>query len=421
MVADVLLRHSDDFCSSCRLRLSTCREHKVGLFRCAPCCRHPFPVSAADYGELKAGWSNPALSLQALLDGEAVKCVCRFLLLIAASAAGVMASLAPPLAGAADLTDYVVQSLCVDEAGGPVDRLPIDAACVRRRMQRADDVAVYRKHDWPNRLDEPTTVLGFQASDSVVDRRGGRVIVVQTFDFGTGGRSFGTFDGGRGDGGQVLLLLGDWASFAMTEDGGGGVQWFLGEACRSAVGGDARFLGWLVARRDVDGHAWRETVAKLNIAATPSACPGRFNAAFTRFRLVSLELPFRIVEGPLPTRSSFVGLSRVALSAVVSEHYGGHDIRSADHLERSYFAQGLGLVRWERWANANIWQPPAVLEASRLLAATARCPAVGGYGAPVTGWLLADCRTWTTLVRQAVPWGVRNYRWPALAGLGAVD
>ena len=70
---------------------------------------------------------------------------------------------------------------------------------------------------------------GYQASDSVVQRRGARTLVVQTFDFGTGGRVFGWFEGGLGQGGddgQVLLLVAGWSTAAMTEDGGAGVQWF---------------------------------------------------------------------------------------------------------------------------------------------------------------------------------------------------
>ena len=75
-------------------------------------------------------------------------------------------------------------------------------------------------------------MTGHQASDSVIQRRGAGTLVVQTFDFGRGGRVFGRFDGG-GDGGQVLMPVDGWSSVAMTEDGGGGVQWFIGEACRS--------------------------------------------------------------------------------------------------------------------------------------------------------------------------------------------
>ena len=49
--------------------------------------------------------------------------------------------------------------------------------------------------------------------------------MLQTFDFGTGGRAFGHFDGGRGDGGQVMVFKDGWASFVLTEDGTAGVQW----------------------------------------------------------------------------------------------------------------------------------------------------------------------------------------------------
>lgn len=328
----------------------------------------------------------------------------------------IVVGIGPTQPRAADLTDYVAQSLCVDEAGRPVDQLPVEPACIRQRPQRSDDLAVYRKHDWPNRLDDPTTALGYQASDSVLERRGARTVIVQTFDFGTGGRTFGVFDGNRGDGGQVLLFVRDWATYAMTEDGGGGIQWFLGESCRSSIDPDAPFLGWLVFRRNVDSSAWQDVVARLNSASTPTACPDRFNAAFTRFRLASIEMPFRIIG-----RASSVPISTFRVEAIVSEHYGGDDIRRADHLERFYLAKGLGLVRWERWANANLPQPPSVADTSRLLATTSRCPALADYGAPARGWMLVDCRTWTTLVRQTVPWTVRDYGWPALSAFGAVE
>ena len=55
---------------------------------------------------------------------------------------------------------------------------------------------------------------------------GARTLVVQTFDFGTGGCVFGWFEGGLGQGGddgQVLLLVDRWSTAAMTEDGGAGV------------------------------------------------------------------------------------------------------------------------------------------------------------------------------------------------------
>lgn len=308
--------------------------------------------------------------------------------------------------------NFLVQSFCLDANGRPTTTLPIDAACAVRRLQRADDPALYRKHDWPNVLGDPSTPRGYQASDSVVMQRGGRTLVVQTFDFGTNGRTFGTFDGGRGDGGQVALTLGDWSSFVLTEDGGAGVQWFIGEGCRSAASSDRRFLSWLIFRKPVAG-AWHDSVARLNIAPNINSCPPRFNDAHTRYRRDEVEFPFRIVD-PAGVKDE-----RHKLSVVVSEHYGGSDIPSADHLERFYFARGLGMVRWERWSNGRVSRDRQAITMATALARTARCPALRGYGAPGRDWFLADCRTWTVMVPQERPWSVDDYGWPALRAFGS--
>lgn len=317
---------------------------------------------------------------------------------------------------AAAMMEYVVQSICVDETGKPTSALPISDDCWQSRLQRSDDVSTYRKHDWPNDLGVPETALGYQASDSVIQRRKSRVLVVQTFDFGTDGRVFGRFDGGGGDGGQVLMFVGDWASFAMTEDGGGGVQWFIGQGCRLSSNPDERFLSWLVFRDQLIANAWRTAVAKLNITSDPDVCPPRFNDAFTRYRLDRIEFPFRIIG-----TAAVVANVRRELRVIVSEHYGGTDIHTADHLERFFMAKGLGLVRWERWANGNVRQPPNVREAEQMLARTARCPAIEKYATPDRNWQLVDCRTWTTLVRQTQPWSVDDYNWTVLKQFGAVD
>jgi hypothetical protein len=319
-------------------------------------------------------------------------------------------------APAARLIDYVVQSVCVDDAGRVIRSLPIDPECVRTRLQRSDDVATYRKHDWPNTLTDSRVARGYQASDSVTETRSSKLIVIQTFDFGTDGRQFGHFDRGRGDGGQVLLFVGEWASFAMTEDGSGGVQWFIGETCRSPVDQNARFLGWLAFPAGVNETRGQAVVAKLNITTDPGTCPGHFNDALTRYWMDRVEFPFRVIEGTSVVRSP-----RRELEVIVSEHYGGTDIVTADHLERFFFARSLGLVRWERWANGNLRQPPGVRQAQRMLGQTARCPHLDRYGAPDPKWLLVDCRTWTALVRQDTPWSVQRFDWPALAGFGPVN
>ena len=326
----------------------------------------------------------------------------------------------------ADMIDYLAQSICLDPTGKPSGALPIDAECRQSRPQRSEDTAPWRKHDWPNSLEE--TVQGYQASDSVVQRRGARTLIVQTFDFGTGGRVFGRFDGGLGqggDGGQVLMLVDGWSNAAMTEDGGGGVQWFMGEACRSPVATDRRFLSWLMFPNEVKADAWTSIVARLNIAASPELCPRQFNAAFTRYRLDRIAFPFRIIDA-----GSRVTTAIRRLDVVVSEHYGGADIGSADHLERFFFARRLGLVRWERWSNRRFSRQHGDAEMAAQLAGTARCPKLESPGLDTHGlpggqpgrdWLLVDCRTWTTLVRQTKPWSVDRYGWTVLERFDRLD
>ncbi len=314
------------------------------------------------------------------------------------------------------MIDYLVQGVCIDSAGASTDALPTDEECSRLRLQKSSDTAVYRKHDWPNRLGVANEAPAYQASDSVLERRGSRTLIVQTFDFGTGGREFGRFDSGMGDGGQVLLLIDGWASIAMTEDGGAGVQWFMGPACRSPTNPDGRFASWLAFRSDVGTDIWSSSVAKLNIAAGPWDCPRQFNAAYTRYRLDQIDIPFRVVNVAHELHSF-----RRRLDVVVSEHYGGKDIQSADHLERFFFAKGFGLVRWERWANAGFAHDVRTAEAARLLARTSRCPQLKRYGAPDANWRLVDCRTWTTLIRQTGWWTVNDYRWAAIEGFGQIQ
>lgn len=329
----------------------------------------------------------------------------------------------------ADMIDYLAQSLCLDSTGKPSAALPIDEDCRHSRPQRSEDMAPWRKHDWPNLLEAAETVQGYQASDSVVQHRGARTLIVQTFDFGTGGRVFGRFDGGLGkggDGGQVLMLVDGWSTAAMTEDGGAGVQWFISEACRSPIATDRRFLGWLMFRNEVGSDSWKSIVARLNITASPESCPQRFNAAFTRYRLDRFAFPFRIVDA-----GSRVTTATRSLDVVVSEHYGGTDIASADHLERFFFARKLGLVRWERWSNRRVSRQPGDVETAAQLGRTARCPKLERpgpegpgpetYGRPGRDWLLVDCRTWTALVRQTVPWSVDSYGWTVLERFDRLD
>lgn len=351
-------------------------------------------------------------------------------LAVALGGAAVQAQSPPPAAAAIDsppidALDFLTQSLCLGRDGEPTDLLPIDPACTTRRLQRSDDPARYRKHDWPDVLGDPAVPRGYMASDSVLLRAGGRTLVVQTFDFGTQGRVFGKFDAGQGDGGQVALAVGDWLSFVLTEDGGAGVQWFIGEGCRTAPETDRGFLSWLLFRDPVSSGRWQDRVARLNIVPTMTSCPPSFGDAYTRYRRDTVEFPF-LLAGRLDDLDNVKG-HRQALDVVVSEHYGGRDIATADHLERFFFARGLGMVRWELWSNRRVSRDPKPVPLAAAMARSARCPALTGdsaatYGAPGRDWIRFDCRTWTVIFPQGRslagpqerPWSVDDYGWRAL-------
>lgn len=294
---------------------------------------------------------------------------------------------------AADLTSFLVQNACLDAAGViQPGRLPFEPGCERQRPLHVGEPLPWRKHDWPNMPAGPA--LGYQASDSLRGIHG----IVQTFDFGDQRRTFGRFDGGPGetggDGGQMLVLRDGAAFILMTEDGGGGAQWFLGPDCRA---------GWLVAEPGA-GVEWRSRVARLRIARGANACPTAFDAAFTRWRLAELALPWR--------EAASGATHSVTLPVLISEHYGGESIATADHLERFYFAPGLGLTRWERWEHRRRSRLPGREAMAARLAGTIRCPALSGSAAPGSDWRLVDCRTWTNFQRATAREPLYALEWP---------
>jgi hypothetical protein len=311
-----------------------------------------------------------------------------------------------------ELMSFLVQSVCLD-AGGQIRRgLPIDADCLIRQAQSDRDVATYRKYDWPNSNEAVRRPLGYQASDSVIMRRGGRSFVEQTFDFGDQTRAFGHFDTGLGDGGQVLVVVQGWASAIMTEDGGDGIQYFIGPGCRNSTQPAAGELSWLFFNSDIERGQWNSTLARLNKGHLSTECPTVFNAALTRYRLESIDVPFRI-----SATSERLTETTKPIDVIISEHYGGEEMTSADHLERFYFARDLGLIRWERWENFAAPKPPALVRMAEQFAQTGRCRPWAYSTAVGPQWQMIDCRNWTTLV-ASTQWSVGDYRWTALDALG---
>jgi len=311
-----------------------------------------------------------------------------------------------------ELMSFLAQSVCLDDNGQVRRGLPIDADCLIRRAQSDGDLATYRKYDWPNSNEAVRRPLGYQASDSVIMHREGRTFVEQTFDFGDEKRAFGHFDAGLGDGGQVLVVVDGWASAIMTEDGGDGIQYFIGPGCRTSTVPAAGELSWVFFNSDVERGQWNSTMARLNKGRSSSECPTVFNTALTRYRADTIDVPFRILD-------KFERLTEMIkpIDVIISEHYSGGQMTSADHLERFYFARDLGLIRWERWENFAVPQPIALVRMANEFADTGRCRPWAYSIAAGPQWQMIDCRNWTTLV-PSTRWSVGDYRWTALDALG---
>ncbi|RYI36286.1 MAG: hypothetical protein EON48_00100 [Acetobacteraceae bacterium] len=287
----------------------------------------------------------------------------------------------PAAAQSARPDSYVIQSACLDQAGSPLPgRLPFEPGCDSTRSLRTGEPLPYRKHDWPGAVD--ALPRGYQASDSLLGTLRGAPAAIQTFDFGNTPRAFGHKD--PGDGGQVIPLPANGElSAAMTEDASGAPQWFQSATCQA---------GWLLATPPFTAD-WQQRLIGLNITSGPEVCPSRLNPSLTRWRSARIDLPWR--------EASNGHTATAPAEVLVSEHFSGTAIAIADHLERFWFARGLGLVRWERWENGPRSHLAARTAMADHLAHSGRCPPIAFGEPPDPGWQMVDCRTWTNFVREA--------------------
>lgn len=218
--------------------------------------------------------------------------------------------------------------------------------------------------------------------------------VIQTFDFGYPPNGFGHFQLGEGDGGQIIKAVDNWLSIVMTQDGGCGIQWFIGANNTEA--------GWLLFRGDVDNN-WRDTVAWLNKSTTSNTQPWLYNAAYTRYKRATLTIPFLKEGVPAGTK---------ALDTIIVEHYGGDTIETADAVECFYFAKGYGWIRWERWLNSKVTTVDMTIVND--LTQTTRMPIIPEMiNDHDANWHMVDGRTWTNWVSYPTGYTVEKFGWQA--------
>jgi len=299
----------------------------------------------------------------------------------------------------ATIRDFMIQNVCLDAAGAvQVGRSPLDGetACPAQRDLSPGERLPYHKHD---HSPPGGPAQGYQRHDSFpVETAGLGTVVEHSFDFGGfEGRRFGVFD--KADGGDIAVLSPGAVSIAATEDGGSGFQLFVGE-CQGPVDAAALMRSWIVATFDLDRPMplAGETVARLKDlkVGEQESCPTRFNPAYTRWHVMPVR--YRAAPGQG---------SPVTLTTLVSDHYGGGQRATADHVERFYFTRELGGTRWERWQNAKgnrQYDAAAVAAAAARFTTTGRC---GLAPMPEGGaeFVLIDCREWTRIVMPDDPAG----------------
>lgn len=281
--------------------------------------------------------------------------------------------------------EFLVPEVCLGPDGSVVaGASPLDGpdGCGLRRKLGLDERLPYRKRDWPGVEEGDGRRDGYQETASFPIRTTLGLAVAQTWDFGGDARAFGRFD--RGDGGQIAFFSDRSASFGLTEDGGAGLQLFIGPGC-------ALLDSWIIVDRSFETAPAGAATARLT--RQRGRCPDRLGYAYTSWRVQ-----------PVAFRTRARGrLGALTLDTLLSEHYGGRDVAAADHLERFYFTRELGATRWERWQNLAVSDGAEHRAGARLIAASGRCGE--GVEAPGQRWVMVDCREWTQVLAPADPRG----------------
>jgi hypothetical protein len=272
--------------------------------------------------------------------------------------------------------------------------------------QAYGDPLILRRHDFgpgamPVSGDAPSP-LGYAASDNVnlwTDA------VAQTWSYCDPTQiplcNPTAFTRSRGDGGQIIAVDGDGVvRFWATQDGSyNGLQFFVGNLCplpgiTPATNGD----GWVLFDNQVasgDVATWVTRVAQLAISkVSPTACPP-LGPGYTRYMREPTEFLFQAAGVPT---------SPLLLDTILTEHYDHATIDDSVNMERNYFAQGFGNLRWESWTTS---LPPGADLA-------ARCPplSTNGYYSVGPGWYLRECRNWTNFVLAPANFTLQTYGWP---------
>ncbi|WP_198045922.1 hypothetical protein [Novosphingobium aquimarinum] len=228
---------------------------------------------------------------------------------------------APAAKSRSPLADFLIQNVCVDEAGATTGEDP--ASCLRSRDLQSGEVPPFLLTDY----DKAYGGTRYQAVTSVPTPEG-RVRVSKHM----GDDLAAEFDPAS-DGYDIIEQDGNYVSFIATYDQQ------CGEQRLSGAGSDD---GWLLFPNRPLGEAGSRrqdmTVERIDARA---ACPSgeRMSRVGGKQIVAYWEAPHTV---------SFE--SGKTLTTIVSEHHAHHDLSQSNNaIERFYFTREYGLSRWEAW------------------------------------------------------------------------
>jgi hypothetical protein len=280
-----------------------------------------------------------------------------------------------------DALDFLIQDVCVDANDRAIPGDP--ATCAKHRdLKPLERLPYLRTDNEAGRLYQAITshpVLSPNPKTRIP-----RIAAPKEFggdDPSTAFRDFdlclpGICEPRFRDGYDIFEAEGAFAAIVGTSDPGINGQIFWREGCSGGTGNPTNQEdSWLVFPTDVSSNPNGWKLARLNITQG-DRCPWFYNSAYTEWRLLTQKVTFTTGK---------------SLAAIMSDHFGGRDPATADHIERFYFTREYGFSRWERWSIGDV-----VVKAHGCNGATEQTREGQIYRR-------TDCRDYTHVVPQGVP------------------
>jgi len=303
-------------------------------------------------------------------------------------------------ASASELSDFLIQDVCVDDADRAISEDP--ASCPFHRNIKVGEPTPYiltdfdRQHAIAYQSVNSVPVMGTDGELEVLVRKSLRpgFTATKRLDFSPKTDAFDLID----------LNHSPYASIIRTFDGGCSDQIFSRSS--SATSLNQRAGGWVLFPLSPPPAQWphvkwmRVTTWRIQLSRAPAACATNHGTGITAWyapALVTFEFGKR-------------------LTAIRTDHFAAADLSQPENsFERFYFTREYGLSRWESWWTVAYCRkklgPNSVqcttsvnnpLDARcRALAASGRPSGIQTYGGQP--WVRMDCRDLTNWVALATP------------------